>query len=141
MRRGTGFDLLSLKKTILAISEAHATLTEHLLDIEEPLAVKFLLERLQEHTELAKLIENAIDEDALVKRTEAAERRLELLETYGPSGAEKILEEGDLEDWKVTEGLWGKNEPWVIKPEFVFSSSSRFYDTDASTFCVVLVFR
>lgn len=62
---------------------------------------------------LAIAIGDAVDEAALIERTLAEERKTELAETLGTSAVEK---EEELATATVG-GLWGRNEPWTVRPE------------------------
>lgn len=63
------------------------------------------------------MIGRAVDEEALVERTLREEKRAELLETLGTAAVEKEEEIVGGAASKMTEGLWGKNEPWAVRPE------------------------
>lgn len=84
--------------------------------MEEPESLRALVGRLTDHTALAEAIEKAIDEEALIERTQEAERKAAVTETLGAAAAEKDEEVGTAAD-RRTEGLWGKDEPWAIRPE------------------------
>lgn len=118
--RGSPFDLLGLKKTIVGTEAVRENLTAALDDLEhrdERQAVSALLERLTDHTELSRAIEEAIDEDALVERTRVMERKAAVTEAFGATAAQREEEENGGQDGQYTEGLWGKNEPWAVKSE------------------------
>lgn len=120
MRRGTAFDLLGLKKTLFGVELIRKTLEDGILDEifdqEDSHAILALVENLVDHSALAQLIDLAIDEEALMQRTVAEERRADMEDNLGASAAEKMEEEEE-EKSEISKGLWGKNEKWVIRPE------------------------
>lgn len=124
--RGSPFDLLGLKRTMLAASEVHRSL--RLMEEEEggeaageKDALRAMRERLERagagragaNEVLARGIEEAVDEQALVERTLAEERRMELSERLGAAAVER---DEELSGGK-TEGLWGKDEPWAVRAQ------------------------
>ncbi|KDE03523.1 hypothetical protein MVLG_05990 [Microbotryum lychnidis-dioicae p1A1 Lamole] len=129
------FDLLALKKIVEGVQSLRAILDDHLEaeEIEEREVVERVLRRLHRNDGLAAAIESAIDEEALHERHEQALRKNELIENYGTGAVEKILqqeqeqqalvegeeggEEGGTSQRGIREGLWGKDEPWVIRPQ------------------------
>lgn len=117
LRRGSAFDLLQLKRTILGSQEIRRTVQDCIYESSEsPSAGEALLEKIPEHVDLAERIDAAIDEEALMKRTEKAERRAGIIENLGVGAAERAADE-ELEVARGTSGLWGKDEEWVVKPE------------------------
>ncbi|KAM0790603.1 hypothetical protein ACM66B_004468 [Microbotryomycetes sp. NB124-2] len=118
--RGSSFDLLGLKRFAVGVDTIRHEL-ESALDVieleDEKGSVKSLLSRFGDHSALAEEIDRAVDEDALVERTKAQERRAAVLETLGSTAAQKE-EEDSADGSSYTAGLWGKNEPWAIRPEF-----------------------
>lgn len=123
MRRGTAFDLLGLKKTLFGVEIIRKTLEDGILDEifdqEDSKAIVSLIEKMVDHGTLANIIDLAIDEEALMQRTLAEERRAGIVDNLGASAAEKMEDEEE-EKSEVSKGLWGKNEKWVIRPELVF---------------------
>lgn len=115
LRRGTAFDLLHLKRTILGAEDARRVIEDCLDESEEPpQAALDLLAKMDDHTALAKAIDEAIDEEALVVRTQKAERRAGIVENLGVGAADRAAEE-EANEASKTNGLWGKNEEWVVK--------------------------
>ncbi|SCV71327.1 BQ2448_2915 [Microbotryum intermedium] len=128
------FELLALKKVVVGVQEIRAILEDHLDsdEMKERQVVEGVLARLHRHEGLAMAIERAIDEEALHERHEQALRTNELIESYGTGAVEKILaqeqerhalaegegdgDEGGSSKAASREGLWGKDEPWVIRP-------------------------
>lgn len=133
LRRGNAFDLLSLKRAILTDHKVHARMLDALADderqddsswSEETLSErrddrhtvrKSLLSRLSLHETLAHAIEEAVDEEALTRRTMEAEKRAALVEEFGTTHADRAMDEEE-ESATWTEGLWGKNEEWAVRP-------------------------
>lgn len=58
---------------------------------------------------VGKEIANAVDEEALMKRTLEMQKRAEVEEVLGRSGVERM------EDGSDSSELWGNQENWVIK--------------------------
>lgn len=135
MRRGTAFDILGLKKSMRIaikmrevlmirlveiksasfISGKEVETVDHELDLGAD-AVRVILTQLDGHPELVDLIGETIDEEALIRRELDAEKRAGIAETLGTGAAERVMEiDESNSNW--TEGLWGKNEEWVIKPK------------------------
>ncbi|KAK4056998.1 hypothetical protein OIO90_001898 [Microbotryomycetes sp. JL221] len=120
--RGSPFDLLGLKRFIEGVQTIRHELeasTDSMRASDELESVANILERLEEHASLAQQIEMAVDEDALVERTKAQERKAAVSEALGSTAAEREEEEKGEDDGAYTSGLWGKNEPWAIKPAFL----------------------
>lgn len=122
MRRGNAFDLLGLKRSIVVATQITRQLTNHLdsHSIVSPvlggqrLAVDAIIAGLGDHAPLAQEIEEAIDEEVLLKRTLEAEKRAGIEEALGATAADRAMQaEEDGSEW--TEGLWGKNEKWAIR--------------------------
>ncbi|KAK4052465.1 hypothetical protein OIV83_002267 [Microbotryomycetes sp. JL201] len=117
--RGSSFDLLGLKRFAVGVDTIKHELGSALTVIaarDEKDTLEMLLSRFGDHSALAKQIDRAVDEDALVERTKALERKSAVLEALGSTAVQK--EEEDGLDGSYTAGLWGKNEPWAIRPEF-----------------------
>ena len=87
-------------------------------DLPATEAIRLILQGLGHHEALARSIDEAIDEEALEKRTRAAEVSEAIKEHLGPGAAERAADE-EAEEFK--EGRWGKEEPWVVKAEYVGS--------------------
>lgn len=118
LRRGSPFDLLSLKKTIHAVETVRELLSDSLdrdeiHEKDERSAIEHLLARFSNHGALAQEIERAIDEEALVERTQAEQRRAEIVSALGETQADREDESGGA----YTPGLWGRNEPWAVKKD------------------------
>ncbi|BGP57240.1 hypothetical protein JCM8202v2_004880 [Rhodotorula sphaerocarpa] len=128
MRRPTAaWDLLGLKKTMRALEEIRqdfdraipqtaAEAAEIGWTSAELGAVRRSLEELGEYSELAAQIEDAIDEEALTKRAEDEERKLAVTDEMGDSAVLRESEESAKN--LPAEGLWGEDQPWVIRPHF-----------------------
>ncbi|KAM0752726.1 hypothetical protein T439DRAFT_311397 [Meredithblackwellia eburnea MCA 4105] len=118
LRRGTATDLLDLKKTLDVVLETRRTIEDELdgKSEEETVALEELMSRMRSHDDLRRKIEGAIDEDALAVRLREAERRASLAETVGVEAAAKQVDE-EL-GGSLTEGQWGRNQDWVIKPDY-----------------------
>lgn len=122
MRKGSpAFDLLSIKKVIMGVEEVRSVLTDslELFTEEDQDNVRLLLENFIDHTNLANLIEEAIDEVALDKRTREMERKTQVLETLGEGQGVKLMlmEEAEVQEDAEEEekGLWGSKEDWVVR--------------------------
>jgi hypothetical protein len=99
--------------------KARLILAECLATSEDSTVVKPLeriRDRLGDHGDLARSIEEAIDEEALEKRTRAAEIKEAIKEHLGAGAAERAAEE---EEEEGREGRWGREQPWVVKPAYV----------------------
>lgn len=137
LRRGSAFDLLSLKKTINVVDSVRLLLEDafecqDLHEDDQRVAIKALRQRLGRHGDLAEEIERAIDEEALVERTEIERRKTELALSLGETHADRLEEDeatvaatgssanggGGISGATFTEGLWGRNEPWAVRPNF-----------------------
>ncbi|GAA5991659.1 hypothetical protein JCM10908_001079 [Rhodotorula pacifica] len=128
MRRpSAAWDLLGLKRTMRALEDirrecdraipATATRASQLgWTSAEMRAVRKLLERLGEYSELATQIEDAVDEEALTRRAEEEERKLALSDEMGESAI--VRENEEVARTLPAEGLWGEDQPWVIRPHF-----------------------
>jgi hypothetical protein len=102
-------------KSASFISGKEVETVDHELDLGAD-AVRVILTRLDGHPELVDLIGETIDEEALIRRELDAEKRAGIAETLGTGAAERVMEiDESNSNW--TEGLWGKNEEWVIKPK------------------------
>lgn len=119
-------DLLGLKKTMRALEEIRqdfdraipqtaAEAAEIGWTSAELGAVRRSLEELGEYSELAAQIEDAIDEEALTKRAEDEERKLAVTDEMGDSAVLRESEESAKN--LPAEGLWGEDQPWVIRPQ------------------------
>ncbi|GAA6006295.1 hypothetical protein JCM11491_002099 [Sporobolomyces phaffii] len=131
LRRGTAFDLLGLKKTMRALATIREELDDRLppvkaskrvfleygINKEEVEAVRDLVARIGSFDRLATEIETAIDEEALLARTREEERKAMLSEEYGERAREREEEEETVARTE-NDGLWGQDQPWVIKEEF-----------------------
>lgn len=85
-------------------------------------AVRTLRDELGEFDQLADEIDEAIDEDALMRREEQAEREAVLAAELGERAASRArLEREATEEGggggAEGEGLWGEGQAWVIRPE------------------------
>lgn len=123
MRRGTAFDLLGLRRSILVADQVKQSLVESLASESaqsdeiraEQAAIRVLVAALDNHSDLAAEIGDTIDEAALLKREIDAEKKAGISEVLGSAAAERAMEL-DEEASDRTVGLWGKNEEWVIRP-------------------------
>lgn len=82
--------------------------------------MKELRERLEEFGELREAIEGAVDEEALLEREREEEKKRELVDKFGVAGVKDIVSAGgesEEEGERRKEGLWGKEESWVVRPE------------------------
>lgn len=127
MRRpNAAWDLLGLKKTMRALEDIRGELDQSLplTAVEADEAgwsstelgvVRHLLEELGEYAELAAQIEDAVDEEALTKRAEDEERKSSVTDEMGES---TLVREADEQARSLpAEGLWGEEQPWVIRPQ------------------------
>ena len=143
MRRpNAAWDLLGLKRTMRALEDIRRECNRAIPAIAseavefgwtsaELRAVRELLERLGEYSELASQIEDAVDEEALTRRAEEDERKAALSGEMGESAITRESEE--VAKNLPVEGLWGEDQPWVIRPQWVFnfSESSQGVRADA----------
>ncbi|GAA6061012.1 hypothetical protein JCM10212_001068 [Sporobolomyces blumeae] len=147
LRRGTAFDLLGLKKTMRALdtireeidarvpstmaveATAEGAMLES-LQRDEALAIRRLVDRLGDFSQLATEIEAAIDEDALMARTRDEERKAMVQEEYGERARERE-EEDEVAARSENDGLWGDDQPWVVKD--AFSPAIRKHHKDLTT--------
>lgn len=134
MRRpNAAWDLLGLKRTMRALEDIRRE-CDHAIPViaseaveqlgwtsAELRAVRELLERLGEYSELASQIEDAVDEEALTRRAEEDERKAALSGEMGESALTRESEE--VAKNLPVEGLWGEDQPWVIRPQWVFNFS------------------
>lgn len=120
MRRGNAFDLISLKKFIVGVEGIRKTLEDAIEDDyfedKDSMAVINLMEKMVDHTVLAQIIEDAIDEEALIQMTAEEERKAAIADHLGANAAEKSEDEAE-EKSEVSKGLWGKNEKWMVRPQ------------------------
>ncbi|GAA5897557.1 uncharacterized protein JCM6883_006736 [Sporobolomyces salmoneus] len=132
LRRGSAFDLLGLKKTMRALETirrdidarvpslkaSKRAIRESGFDSSEEIAVlRGLIDKLGNFEKLASEIETAIDEDALMARTREEERRAMTEEVYGERQRER-QEEEETAERAEGDGLWGEDQPWVIRESF-----------------------
>lgn len=125
-------DLLGLKRTMQALAQLKATIRAHqasreggALAAEQRRALEELLERLGEYDVLVAEIGTAVDERALIEREEREERKREVVTEFGETAWEKQLAEEEKERSSgsgETKGVWGAEQPWVIRFEYVSSS-------------------
>lgn len=127
MRRpNAAWDLLGLKRTMRALEDIRQECERAMpfpvgddADLEwtsaEGRAVRELLERLGGYSELASQIEDAVDEEALTQRAEEEERKMTLSDEMGESAI--IRENEEVAKNLPFEGLWGEEQPWVIRPQ------------------------
>ncbi|GAA5882993.1 hypothetical protein JCM3774_001752 [Rhodotorula dairenensis] len=119
MRRpNAAWDLLGLKRTMRALDDVRRECSW--ASAQTP-AFRDLLERLGEYSELASQIEDAVDEEALTRRAEEEERRTALSDEMGESAI--VRENEEVAKNLPVEGLWGEDQPWVIRPHFSSSLS------------------
>ncbi|BGP42232.1 hypothetical protein JCM10450v2_006324 [Rhodotorula kratochvilovae] len=108
-------DLLGLKRTMRALATVRAELAAGQdLDAEQARAVHELAGQLGQFDALADEIDAAIDEVALTKREEQAEKEAVLAAELG----ERAASRASAEDGASEEGLWGEAQAWVIRPDF-----------------------
>ncbi|GAA5916314.1 uncharacterized protein JCM6883_003919 [Sporobolomyces salmoneus] len=132
LRRGSAFDLLGLKKTMRAIEtirkdidarvpplkSSKRAIREHGFETQEEVAVtRAAIDKLGNFQQLASEIETAIDEDALMARTREEERRAMTAGIYGERERER-QEEEETAERAEGDGLWGEDQPWVIRASF-----------------------
>ncbi|GAA5944272.1 mismatch repair ATPase MSH1 [Sporobolomyces koalae] len=131
LRRGSAFDLLGLKKTMRAlqtirdeiearvppVGASKRLLKQFGIDQEAVQAVRHLIARLGDFDQLATEIETAIDEEALLARSREEERKAMIAEEYGERAREREEEEETITRAEG-DGLWGQDQPWVVKDEF-----------------------
>ncbi|TNY23302.1 muts domain V-domain-containing protein [Rhodotorula diobovata] len=120
-------DLLGLKRTMRALAVVRQELASALPllgpDDAAQSAVRTLRDELGEFDQLADEIDEAIDEDALMRREEQAEREAVLAAELGERAASRArLEREATEEGggggAEGEGLWGEGQAWVIRPDF-----------------------
>ncbi|GAA5961675.1 hypothetical protein JCM8115_004729 [Rhodotorula mucilaginosa] len=138
MRRpNAAWDLLGLKRTMRALEDirrecdrAIPVIASEAVELgwtsAELRAVRDLLERLGEYSELASQIEDAVDEEALTRRAEEDERKAAISGEMGDSAITRESEE--VAKNLPVEGLWGEEQPWVIRPHFS-SSLAELHDS------------
>ncbi|GAA6046981.1 hypothetical protein JCM3770_003462 [Rhodotorula araucariae] len=111
-------DLLGLKRTMRALATVRTELAgaKAALDLgaEKLGAVEGLAAEMGTFDALADEIDAAIDEDALTKREEQAEREAVLAAELGERAASRATADDDAAE----EGLWGEAQAWVIRPDF-----------------------
>ncbi|GJN92436.1 hypothetical protein Rhopal_005466-T1 [Rhodotorula paludigena] len=120
-------DLLGLKRTMRALQTVRAEFAQAVPQpadaeargwtVQEVQAVGELVEQLGEYDVLADEIEAAIDEEALTKRTEEAEKAAALAAELGERAANRAKDADAAAD-EHEEGLWGDAQAWVIRPNF-----------------------
>lgn len=114
IRRDIDARVPSLKASKRAIRESG-------FDSSEEIAVlRGLIDKLGNFEKLASEIETAIDEDALMARTREEERRAMTEEVYGERQRER-QEEEETAERAEGDGLWGEDQPWVIRESSVSS--------------------
>lgn len=137
MRRpNAAWDLLGLKRTMRALEDirrecdrAIPVIASEAVELgwtsAELRAVRDLLERLGEYSELASQIEDAVDEEALTRRAEEDERKAAISGEMGDSAITRESEE--VAKNLPVEGLWGEEQPWVIRPQWVLNLFLRHH--------------
>lgn len=129
LQRGSAFDLLGLKKTMRALETIREEIVARvpplsssqqiLVDFgfnseDEVRVVRDLVERIGRFSQLAREIEEAIDEEALMARTREEEKKAMIAEEYGERHREREEEE-ETAVRAQEDGLWGEDQPWVVK--------------------------
>ncbi|GAA5991017.1 hypothetical protein JCM5350_002011 [Sporobolomyces pararoseus] len=132
LQRGSAFDLLGLKKTMRALETIREEIVARvpplsssqqiLVDFgfnseDEVRVVRDLVERIGRFSQLAREIEEAIDEEALMARTREEEKKAMIAEEYGERHREREEEE-ETAVRAQEDGLWGEDQPWVVKDAF-----------------------
>ncbi|GAA5959549.1 hypothetical protein JCM3765_002367 [Sporobolomyces pararoseus] len=132
LQRGSAFDLLGLKKTMRALETIREEIDarvpplaspQHVLtdfgfnSEDEVQVVRDLVERIGRFSQLAREIEEAIDEEALMARTREEEKKAMIAEEYGERHREREEEE-ETAVRAQEDGLWGEDQPWVVKDAF-----------------------
>lgn len=136
MRRGDAFDLLGVAKFIKTseairervLEEMDREMFDSASRLVDERAVRRLLEisagddgNLQSNavqngfTQLAQKIDSTINEEALQKRTTMAEKKAGIAELLGVTQADRAI--SDEEEYARVEGIWGKDQDWVVRPE------------------------
>jgi hypothetical protein len=108
---------------------------------EQKKVVEDLLQRMGEYESLVNEIETMVDERALVEREEREERKKEVVAEYGETAWDKQVEEEE-RGVKSKRGVWGAEQPWVIRFECViFFPLRHLFFSSLLFFLPTLMFR